>query len=147
MTKILPHSGLIKDGEHILPIRVYYEDTDAGGIVYHANYLKYMERGRSDMLRLLGVDQGVMLEFNQPGDVQFVLRRAEVDYLGSAKLDDELTVHSRVIKMSGASFVIGQEVRRNGELLNKGLMKIGVLGHNGRPIRIPDRLKEKFHMT
>jgi len=145
MTKILPHSGFIKDGEHRYPIRVYYEDTDAGGIVYHANYLKYLERARTEMLRLLGVDQGKMLAFKHADDVQFVLRRAEVDYLGAARLDDVLMVHSRVVKVAGASFMVMQEILRDAEILNKALIKIGILGKEGRPVRIPAGMKEKFN--
>ena len=80
MAELLPHSGIIKDKEHILPLRIYYEDTDAGGVVYHANYLKFMERGRSDMLRLVGIDQVKMLQFLEPEDFKFFMVRTEVDY-------------------------------------------------------------------
>lgn len=145
MAELSPHSGFIKGGEHILPLRVYYEDTDAGGIVYYANYLKYMERGRSDMLRLLNVDQSEMLKFLQPDDVKFVVIRSEVDYVRPARLDDEVTVHTKISSVGKASLIMEQQVRRSGEILARGLIKAAVLNKNDRPARFPARIMAKLN--
>ncbi len=145
MAELSPHSGYIKGGEHILPLRVYYEDTDAGGIVYYANYLKYMERGRSDMLRLLNVDQREMLKFLDPDDVKFVVARSEVDYLSPARLDDALTVHTKVAKIGKASLIMEQQVRRSGDLLAKGLIKAAVVNKNDRPVRLSATVMAKLN--
>ena len=147
MTEISPQlgnslAGVLENGTHILPVRVYYEDTDAGGIVYYANYLKYLERGRSDMLRLLGVDQMGMLAFDQEDDVQFVVRRAEVDYIRPARLDEVLTVRTVIEKAAGASLVMGQKIFRGEELLISAVIKAGVLGKTGRPVRMPDKIRK-----
>jgi len=144
MAELLPHSGVIKDGEHILPLRVYYEDTDAGGIVYYANYLKYMERGRSDMLRKLGIDQGEMLKFLEPDDIKFVVIRSEVDYIKPAELDDEITVHTRVSKLGKASLSMTQEVRRGDDILAKGVIRAASLNKQDRPARLPKIIMEKL---
>lgn len=92
---------------HELPIRVYYEDTDMGGIVYYANYLRYIERARSDWVRSLGVDQNAMREED---GVVFVVRRVEADYLKPAKFDDELLVRTVVKAVTGVRLIMSQEV-------------------------------------
>ena len=94
--------------EHVFPVRVYYEDTDAGGIVYHANYLKFAERARTEMLRLLGHDQFDLLAQEEIG---FTVRRCEVDYLAPARLDDALEVRTRLIDVRGASLKLAQTVQ------------------------------------
>ncbi|VAV87389.1 Tol-Pal system-associated acyl-CoA thioesterase [hydrothermal vent metagenome] len=147
MAELLPHSGYIKDGEHILPLRVYYEDTDAGGIVYYANYLKYMERGRSDMLRELGIDQGEMLKFKAAGDVKFVVVRSEVDYIKPAVLDDEITVHTRLEKAGRASLNMAQEIHRAGDILARGKIRAAVLNENNKPVRLPENIMAKLGVT
>ena len=144
MAEFLPHSGIIKGGTHILPLRVYYEDTDAGGIVYYANYLKYMERGRSDMLRELGIDQVEMLKFETDGDVKFVVVRSEVDYIKPARLDDEITVHTRLVKLGGASLIMEQQVRLQENLLARGLIRAAVLDKNDKAARLPKKISDKM---
>ncbi|WP_339863742.1 tol-pal system-associated acyl-CoA thioesterase [Paremcibacter congregatus] len=144
MAELSPHSGIIKDREHILPLRVYYEDTDAGGIVYYANYLKYMERGRSDMLRGLSINQADMLKFLDPDDIKFVVIRAEVDYVKPARLDDEITVHTSVSELGNASLVMTQDVRRDGEVLARGVVKAAALNQNDRPARLPGDVRDKL---
>lgn len=145
MAELSPHSGIIKDGEHILPLRIYYEDTDAGGVVYHANYLKFMERGRSDMLRLVGFDQIKMLQFRQPDDFKFFMVRTEVDYVKSAMLNDEITVHTRVFKFGGASIIMDQVIRRAGEILIRGRVRVAVLNKDNKPMRLPKAFAEKLN--
>ncbi len=144
MAELLPHSGIIKDGEHILPLRVYYEDTDAGGVVYYANYLKYMERGRSDMLRLMDFEQGEMLKFLEPDDIKFVVIRSEVDYVQPARLDDEITVHTKIVKLGLASLVMAQEIRRSGEILAKGMIKAAGLDKRNKPARLNQKVLKKL---
>lgn len=144
MAELLPHSGIIREGEHILPLRIYYEDTDAGGVVYHANYLKYMERGRSDMLRLLGLDQEKMLKFREADDIKFVIIRTEVDYVKPARLNDEITVRSRISGLGRASLVMEQEICRSGDILARGVIRVAALGEQGKPVRLPKKIIQKF---
>ncbi|MCK5425537.1 MAG: YbgC/FadM family acyl-CoA thioesterase [Emcibacter sp.] len=144
MAELLPHSGIIKDGEHILPLRIYYEDTDAGGVVYHANYLKFMERGRSDMLRLVGINQVKMLQFMEPDDFKFFMVRTEVDYVKSAILNDEITIHTRVTKFGGASIIMDQVIRRAGDIIAKGRVRAAVLNKDDKPMRLPKTFVEKL---
>lgn len=144
MTKISPHSGIIKDKVHHFPIRVYYEDTDVGGVVYYANYMKYMERARSEMLRALGIDQAEMLDYNNAEDVSFVVRRAEIDYKGAAKFDDCLVVRTEIIDVRGASIIMKQEIFKDDISLIESIIKAAVVGANGKTKRLPHSIKEKL---
>lgn len=144
MTEILPHSGIIKQNIHYLPLRVYYEDTDVGGVVYNANYLKFMERARSEMLRCLGIDQKRMLDYNSPEDVGFVVKRAMVDFNGSAEFGDSLIVESEIIKIGGASVTFKQAITRDENILVIAEFKIAAVGKDGKPKRIPTAIKHKF---
>nr|WP_279347277.1 tol-pal system-associated acyl-CoA thioesterase [Govania unica] len=129
-----------------MPIRVYYEDTDAGGIVFYANYLKYMERGRSDFLRLLGVDQRALIAGSEDGPLFFVVRRVELDYLRPAKFDDMVEVRTKFLSVAGASAVMAQEVWRGDELLVRGSVTIAAIGDSGAPRRFPRPLRHIFNM-
>lgn len=126
--------GRIDRGIHLLPVRVYYEDTDAGGVVYHANYLKFCERGRTDFLRVLGINQS---ELN---DLLFVVRRMDCDFRRPAKLDDLLEVRSRFLEMAGARLELDQEVRRDGEVLFQASVTAALIDRQGRPRRLPAEL-------
>ena len=134
-----PTQGLLIDGVHTLPLRVYWEDTDAAGIVYYANYLKFIERGRSDMLRLTGVDQWRM---KSEKSVNFVVRRCEVDYLLPARLDDELQVETRVEILRGASLDMRQIVRRDGKDLVQALIRVALVDATARPVRLPLEIRD-----
>lgn len=124
------------------PIRIYYEDTDAGGVVYHTNYLKFMERARTEWLRNLGVEQD---ELRDKDGVIFAVRSVQADYFLPAKFNDELLVSSEVIKKGKASITIKQEVIRNSEVLCKGIIKVASLDNTGfRPIAMPEILYEKI---
>lgn len=124
------------------PIRVYYEDTDAGGVVYHANYLKFMERARSEWLRSLGIEQDELRDNN---GVIFAILSAQVDYLLPAKFNDELFVSSEVIKKGKASITIEQDVLRETQVLCKGIIKVATLdGKNFRPKAMPDEVYRKI---
>lgn len=123
---------------HITPVRVYYEDTDAGGVVYHSNYLKFAERARTEMMRDLS--EGRYARMLADG-MAFIVRRCAVDYAAAAKLDDLVEVHSRVLHVGGASLSAEQIVRRGGERLVAMEVKLGCIGPDGRPTRIPPDLR------
>lgn len=130
-----PAGGYISGAEFRLPLRVYYEDTDAGGIVYHANYLKFAERARTEMLRMAGVNQ---TDIRNDYDLLFAVRSCAIEYLKPAMLDDSLEVRSRVERMGGASLEILQDVWREDLCLAKLKIRIACLhGESQRPGRIP----------
>lgn len=129
-------AGRLEGKAHILPVRVYYEDTDAGGVVYHANYLKFCERGRTDFLRELGIRQSAM------PDVIFVVRQMACDFRRSARLDDLLEVSTRFVGQRGARLELDQEVRREGEVLFHATVTAALIGRDGRPRRLPKDMAE-----
>ena len=129
--------GEISGGKHVMQVRVYYEDTDFTGVVYHANYLRFMERGRTNYLRLLGADQHALFAEAQseaPG-FAFVVRAMQLDYLKSARMDDVLTIVTLPHDIKGASITLHQEVRRGDEVLVEANVKVAfVSGGRARPI-------------
>lgn len=125
---------MIDGSVHNFAIRVYYEDTDAGGIVYYANYLKFAERARTEMLRDLGYDHSRM---TREYGLMFAVRRCEADYRRPAKLDDALTVRTEVTEMRGASMAMRQQIMRKDELLVSVSVKLACITQEGRPGRIP----------
>lgn len=131
------------DGKaHILPVRVYYEDTDVSGIVYHANYLRYMERGRSEFLRLAGIHHMVMMANAEP--IAWTIRRMEIDYAKAARLDDNLEIHTRYRTMSGARLTGEQWVKRNGVDLVTAKVEAAIITMTGKPRRIPEDVRVKL---
>ena len=136
-----PYSGAWVEGTHHFALRVYFEDTDVAGIVYYANYLKFMERARSDMLRGAGIDQRSVLE--DTGGV-YVVAEANIKYRRSAKLDDALQVLSQVKEVRAASCVIHQRVMRGRELLADAKITAAFLSSAGRPQRQPLAWVETF---
>ena len=132
-----PLDGVIADGIHRMQVRVYYEDTDFSGIVYHANYLRFMERGRTNHLRLMGAGQHALFEqakAETPG-FAFVVRSMVLDFLKPSKMDDLLDVLTRPLDVKGASITLHQEVRRGDELLLEAKVKVAfVSGGRARPI-------------
>ena len=126
--------------EFVWPVRVYYEDTDAGGVVYYANYLRFLERARTEWLRSLGFVQDALMR--EPG-VLFAVRRVEVDYLQPARLDDALAVHARIAEQRRASLVFEHEIRRGPEVLCRGVVKVACLDAKSlRPAPIPSAIVE-----
>lgn len=111
----------LKSSEFVLPIRVYYEDTDAGGVVFYANYLKFLERARTEWLRELGVNQSELAQTRQR---LFVVHSLDMAYRKPAKLDDLLTIHSRITRLGRASIHFAQHAERNGERLAEGNIQI-----------------------
>ncbi|WP_272004125.1 tol-pal system-associated acyl-CoA thioesterase [Roseovarius sp. ZX-A-9] len=122
---------------HTYPIRVYYEDTDMAGIVYYANYLKYIERARSDWVRKIGIDQNAM----RAEGVVFAVRRVECDYLMAARFDDMLEVHTSTQSVTGARLVMDQEVWRGKDLLFSATVTIVCIGAAGQPARLPANIR------
>lgn len=131
-------AGRIRNGIHNMPIRVYYEDTDAGGVVYHARYVAFCERARSDCLRLLGIHQSSFQ------DINFVVRRMLCDFLKPARLDDLLEVHTRFLDMAGARIEIGQEVMLDGNTVFKADVTVVLVDGRGRPTRLPESMADRF---
>ena len=122
------------------PARVYWEDTDAGGVVYHARYLAFMERARSEWMRALGWDQGVLRDRD---DQVFVVRAMDIEFRAPARLDDQLQVSVRLLQCRGASFVVAQTIERNGALLVEAEVRIGALrATDFRPRPMPPPLSD-----
>jgi acyl-CoA thioester hydrolase len=124
---------------HVLPLRVYYEDTDLSGVVYHANYLRYMERARTEFFRLAGVSRMAELEAEEP--TAWTLREAKVSYHRPARLDDALTVRTRLTAISGARIRAVQKIYADERLLVEGEIEACIVTLKGRPRRLPDRLR------
>lgn len=128
-------SGHFTGKTHILPIRIYYEDTDVSGVVYHANYLRYMERGRSEFFRKLGITKLAQLE--QPDPSAWTLTKISLDYHRPARLDDLIEVRTRCIALSGARLTVEQKSYRDETLLVSGRVEACIMALTGRPRRIP----------
>ena len=137
-----PTMGRFDGKTHILPARVYYEDTDVSGIVYHANYLRMMERGRSEFLRLVGIHHMVMMAGEEP--VAWTIRRMEIDYAKPARLDDALEIHTRYRTLTGARLTGEQWVRCKGAGLVTAKIEAALITMTGKPRRIPEDVKAKL---
>ena len=124
---------------HRLTVRVYYEDTDLAGIVYYANYLKFIERARTEYVRAVGIDQGRMRDDE---GVVFAVRRVEADYIKPAKFDDVLDVVTTVESMTPARLVMRQVVERDGDTLFEALVTLVALSESGRPARLPAEIRQ-----
>lgn len=136
-----PCEGAMVDGVHRFPVRVYYEDTDAAGIVYYANYLKFIERARTEMMRLYGVEHE---KSRQAGGTAFIVRRVEIDYMAPARLDDALTVETRLREIGGASIHLAQDILRAETTLVRATVVIVSVGAQGRPVRLPAALRSSL---
>ena len=126
---------------HAFGVRVYYEDTDLAGIVYYANYLKFIERGRSEWVRERGVDQAAL---RATQGIVFAVRRVEADYLRPAKFGDDLTVATRLREMGGARIVVEQEVLRGGERLFQAVVTLVCLSDDGLATRVPADVRARL---
>ncbi|MCB1508492.1 MAG: tol-pal system-associated acyl-CoA thioesterase [Hyphomicrobiaceae bacterium] len=135
-------SGTIEAGVHRVSFRVYYEDTDLAGIVYHANYLKFFERGRSDFLRVAGIDQRALSQ-GEDG-LFFAVRHMDVDFKKPARFDDIVTVESRIKAISGARVVIDQKVTCDGRVLSTAAVTVAALAAKGGPTRLPEAVRTRF---
>jgi acyl-CoA thioester hydrolase len=132
--------GEIHDGRHTMAVRVYYEDTDFTGIVYHASYLRFMERGRTNYLRLIGANHREMFEQSGDEGFAFVVRSMNIDWLKPAKMDDVLDIVTMAESVKGASVVLRQECRRENELLCGASVRFAIVA-GGRARPIPDALR------
>jgi acyl-CoA thioester hydrolase len=132
-------AGRLDGDTHRLPVRVYYEDTDFSGAVYHASYLRFLERGRTDFLRLAGVAQS---DLHAGGEgMTFAVRRLTIDYLKPARMDDVLVVATRVVETRGASLVMDQRIMRGEEPIAAATVLVAALA-GGRPARMPESLRQ-----
>ncbi len=127
----------MSSAQHRYPIRVYYEDTDMAGIVYYANYLRYIERARSDWVREIGIDQ---LEMKAEG-VVFAVRHLTADYISTAHFDEKLEVRTRLSALRPARMVMAQEVYREDELIFRAEVTLVCIGSGGKPVRLPAKLR------
>jgi len=144
MTETFPLSGeLAANGSHRLTQRVYYEDTDFSGFVYHARYLHFMERARTDYLRCLGVEQSTLHQMDGEG-LMFVVHRMEIDFKAPARMDNVLTIETVTEKAGGAKMVLNQKILRGETLLIAAKVIIAVVNSSGRPRRLPEALAKSF---
>src|SRR6202012_929491 len=134
--------GVIRDGRHRMQVRVYYEDTDFSGIVYHANYLRFMARGRTNHLRLMGAEQHALFAEAEPepSGFAFVVRPMTLDFLKPARMDDVLDVVTWPVAVKGASIVLAQEVRRGAEVLVKAEVRVAFIS-GGKAQLIPKSIR------
>lgn len=138
---LTPPGGRLDGAAHHFPVRVYYEDTDLSGIVYHANYLKWFERARSDLLRLLGIDQRAAQE---AGEGTYAVAELTIRYLAPARLDDAVVVATRAIELRAASCRLHQQAWRGDALLAEAHLRVGFVGADGKPRRQPQGWRAAF---
>ena len=142
MTDTSPSAGWLEGREHVLPVRIYYEDTDFTGVVYHANYLRYFERGRSDFFRLAGITHSEFLALPQP--VAFSVIRIELDFKRAARIDDALLVRTTYDSVSGARLNVSQRITRGDDLIAQAAVTAVCIDLKGRAIRPPRQMFEKL---
>ncbi len=133
--QLLPTAGVFEGREHQLPVRVYYEDTDFTGVVYHANYSRFFERGRSDFLRAVGVSHTDLLERDDPA--AFVVTRMEIDFRRPARVDDALVVRTIYDAIKGPRLIIRQRITRGDEVIAEAAVEAACISLDGRPRRPP----------
>ena len=136
-----PPGGLIDGPRHLFAVRAYYEDTDLSGIVYHANYLRWFERARSDLLRLLEIDQRAEIE---AGGGAYAVADLHIRYARPARLDDTVVIETRCIELGAASVRIVQRATREGALVAEQNVRVGFIGPDGRPRRQPAEWRASF---
>ena len=133
-----PTTGRIEDGRHVLPLRIYYEDTDAQGIVYYANWLRFLERGRTELLRMLGLEHSAL---RADSGINWVVRRCTIDYLKPGRLDETIDIVTGCGEMRGASLDMIQIARRGEEILVRAELVVACMGATGRPVRLPPHVR------
>jgi len=138
-------AGRIEERRHILPVRVYFEDTDFSGFVYHTSYLRWCERGRSDFIRLLGIHHSDLMAAGDTGSpAAFVVRRLEIDYIRPARIDEVLEVYTICADAGRAQLTLAQEIRRGDTLLCRVTVKVVLVSLEGKPLRLPSALAERL---
>lgn len=136
-----PLSGRIVEKTHVLPVRVHWEDTDAGGIVYHASHLRFMERGRSEMLRVLGIEQTSLREIH---GINYVVARMEIDYLIPGLFDMILHVLTTVVRLGPARLELNQRITNGEQVLATALVRCAGVGSDGKPRAAPESIRAAF---
>jgi len=137
-----PTGGWFDGRIHVFPVRVYYEDTDFSGLVYHANYLRFMERGRSEFLRISGAGHRTILSAEKP--LVWAVRRMAIDFVRPARMEDALAVRTRVVELAGARMRLDQRVVKETTLLLQADVEVCIITLDGRPRRVPDPLRKKL---
>lgn len=132
----------MEDRTHVFPIRVYYEDTDFSGFVYHASYLKFIERGRSEFLRICGIGHRDLLNAAEP--LFWTVRRIEITFLSPARIEDSLTACTGIADITGARLFLDQWIERNGEKLVTASVEVCLINTKGRPRRVPDAIRKQM---
>ena len=136
-----PPAGTFQGSAHLFPVRVYYEDTDLTGMVYHANYLRWFERARSDLLRVLGIEQRGAVD---DGTGFYTVAELSIRYLAPARLDDAVTVATRAVELGAASVRLRQRALRGDQVLAEAAVRVGFIGPDGRPRRQPAAWRAAF---
>ncbi|WP_128893306.1 YbgC/FadM family acyl-CoA thioesterase [Erythrobacter sp. HKB08] len=140
-TRPNPPGGIIDGKRHLYAVRAYYEDTDLSGIVYHANYLRWFERARSDLLRVLEIDQRAAIE---AGEGAYAVADLQIRYVRPAKLDDDVVIETRCTDMRAASLRMHQRAWRGEELLTEATLRVGFVAPDGRPRRQPEEWRQAY---
>ena len=143
MNALAPTNGVWDGRRHLFPVRVYYEDTDAAGIVYHANYFRFAERARTEMLRTLGIELSLAPDTH---GVIFVVHSGDMRFIAAAKLDDAMTVETVLADMGAASVTARHTIRRGDNDIFVCNLKLASVGNDGRTARMPDALRAKLAM-
>lgn len=140
----IPISGVLTPSGHRHLVRVYYADTDFSGVVYHARYLEFFERGRSDFLRLAGVHHTELADGKHGEKLVWVVRRMEIDFKGPARIDDVLTIDTTTERVSGARIFMAQTLSRDGDVLVQAKVEAAIISESGRPRRFPKEWADAF---
>ena len=127
--------------EFVHEIKVYYEDTDSGGVVYYSNYLKFLERARTEMISIIGLSNKKLLEEYK---TLIIVKSCNIEYLKSAKLEDKLKIYSSIESFNKASFIKVQDIKRKNDLIIKAKLKLVTVNESGKPIKIPSILQKQF---
>jgi acyl-CoA thioester hydrolase len=137
-------SGRLEDGRHVLPVRIYFEDTDFSGVVYHGSYVRFLERGRTDFIRMLGIGHDALDKGEHSGDgegLAFTVRRMALEFMKPARIDDVVEVVTRPGELGGARIVLKQEIRRGSEILVTAAVTVALINRLGQPRRLPDAMR------
>jgi acyl-CoA thioester hydrolase len=145
----MPHqwpdiAGRLTDFGHVLPVRVYFEDTDFSGVVYHGGYVRFMERGRSDFVRLIGIGHGDLDAGVHGEPLVFAVRRIDIEYRKPARIDDVVEVETRVREIRGASIVLDQTIRRGPDILTEAAVTVAFVSRDGKARRIPETVRARL---
>jgi acyl-CoA thioester hydrolase len=135
MTDIIPPTGCVQNGNHHFAVRIFYQDTDVSGVVYHANYLNFMERARTEFLRCVGIEMREQMEAEDKA--YFAVRDVQISYLKPAFLDDIIHIETSVHELNAASVIMRQQLSRAGEVICTAELRVAVLGADSRPRRWP----------